>query len=139
MTALGLRVARRVTLEIGVGQIVEGDRPVESEQPADARKQRRFKRLAMAHQHIGGPIQLHQTHRLEVDIEQLAQPTALTQPTLGRQFRARRGHAPQDHPQHRRALRPCQPQRLQHLDELHLRHRPQPHCLDADRARAAEL
>ena len=61
--------------------IVEGDRPVESEQLADARKQRRFKRLAVAHQHVAGSVEPHRAHGLEVDIEQLARTAASTQPT----------------------------------------------------------
>ena len=92
----------------------------------------------MAHEYVTCAIELHQAHGLEVDIEQLAQPTALTQPALSGQLRARRGHAPQNDAQHRRTLRPGQPQLLQQGDEIHPGHRPQPHRLDPNRPWAAQ-
>jgi hypothetical protein len=47
----------------------------------------------MAHEKIGGPVELHQGHGIEVHAEQFVKGAAFAQPAPGREFAAR-GFAP---------------------------------------------
>ena len=67
----------RLTLVEGVRQIVQRDRRFQAEKSHRLAEQVRFDGLAMLHQRIGGPVQLHRPHGLEVHPQQLAQGATL--------------------------------------------------------------
>ena len=72
-----LGLTRHIALVIGVGQIVERYRRRQLEQVHGAVEQMRLDRLAVCHQGIRCPVQLHRPHGLEVHTQQLPQSTAL--------------------------------------------------------------
>ena len=84
--AFGLGLARRLAFEEGVGQVIERDGGMEVEQPHGPVEEVALDGLAMGHQRIGGAIELHRPHGLEVDLEQLAQGAAFAQPAPGGAF-----------------------------------------------------
>src|ERR1019366_6775889 len=48
--------------------------------------------VAMTHEQVGGPVELHQRHGIEVHAEQFAEGAAFAEPAPCREFAARRGH-----------------------------------------------
>ena len=134
-----LGLARRLALEVGVGQVIERDRGVQVKQPHRPVEQVAFDGLAVGHQRIGGAIKLHRPHGLEIDPEQLAKRASFAQPAPRRAFRARAGHAGDDRANRGRAKRRGHGKLVEPGAKPELVHRPQPHVLHADRARADEL
>jgi hypothetical protein len=55
---------RRSTLEISIGEIVQGDGHRQSEQVLDAAEQRGLELVAVAHQEIGGAVEPDRRHGL---------------------------------------------------------------------------
>ena len=137
--AFGLGLARRLAFEEGVGQVIEGDGGMEVEQPHRLVEQVALDRLAVGHQRIGGAIELHRSHGLEVDLEQLAEGAAFAQPAPGGALRARTCHAGDDRADGRRAQRRADPQLLEQATKPELVHRPQPDLLHAHAPRAHKL
>ena len=80
------------------GQIVQRHRRRQIERTHRASEQLRLDGLAMLHQGVRGPIQLHRPHGLEIHPQQLAQRAALAQPGMGRALRARLRQAPHHRP-----------------------------------------
>ena len=98
-----------------------------------------FDGLAMLHQRIACPVQLHRPHGLEVHPQQLAQGAALAQPGMGRPLRGRMRQAPDDRTHRRRAHRPVHPQLGQQVHQAQLRQCPQSHLLDAHASRTCQF
>ena len=110
-----------------------------SPEPHRAVEQVAFDGLAVCHERVRGAIQLHRPHGLEIHLQQLAKSASFAAPAPRRAFRARTSHAGDDRADGRRAQRPGQPQLREPGAKCELVHRPQPHVLHADRARAHEL
>lgn len=89
-----LGVAGGGAFEVRVGEIVERDGDRQTEQILNAAEQRRLDFITMAHEKIGGPVELHQGHCVEVHAEQFAEDAAFAQPAPYCEFTARRGHTP---------------------------------------------
>ena len=88
--------------------------------------------LLPADQRVGGAVELHHAHGLEVGVEQFVQGAAVAQPVIGGPFGAGSGHAGDDGADRRSALRTVETQLSQQRDELHLLHGPQAEVFDAD-------
>jgi hypothetical protein len=82
-TAGCLGVFRRGGLEIGVGEVVEGDGDRNAEQVLDAGKQCVLNGGAVFDQQVGGSEQAHRREGFEVHVEQFAEAGALAQPVPG--------------------------------------------------------
>ena len=136
---MGLGLRRRLTLEEGVGQVVERDRLGQAEQVRHLFEQVALDRRALRQQGIGGPVEAHHAHPLEVHAQQLAEGRTLAQPAPAGALRARCRHARDDGGQGQRALRAVEAQPFQQSLQAELLHGPQPGILDADRARADQL
>ena len=80
MTPPRIGLIRRLALVEGVRQIVERHRRRQIEQIHRRPEQMRLDHFAVTHQRIGGPVQLHRPHGLEVHLKQLPQRTALPKP-----------------------------------------------------------
>ena len=130
--ALCLRLLARLALEIGVGQVVEGHGRLQVEQPEGPVEQVRLDRLAMLHQRVRGPVELHRADGLEVDAEQLPEAAARLQPAVRRALRCRLGQAPDEGPGRRRAQRAVDAQVGQQGRQPQLLQRPQAHLLHPD-------
>ena len=104
MPALGLGIGLHLAFKIGVGQVKEGHGRGQGKKIVDSGKQSRFNGLAMPDQQVGGPIEVHQRHGFKIDIQQLAQATALPQPVPGSQFAGWRSHPPNNSTHDRRPL-----------------------------------
>ena len=137
--AFRLGLARRLSLEEGIGQVVKCDGAMEVEQPQGVVEQTGLDGLAVRHQRIGGAIELHRPHGLEVHFQQLAQGAALTQPAPGGAFRARARHAGDNRADGGGAQRCPDAQLLEQGTKPELVHRSQPDVLHPDRARADEF
>ena len=96
-------------------------------------------RLAVGHQGIRGPVQLHRPHGLEVHAQQLPQGAALAQPGVRGPLRGRVRQPRHDRGHRRRAQRRVDAQGRQQLHQAQPLDRPQPHLLDAHAARARQL
>ena len=139
VSAQRLGLAPRLTLEVGVAQVVERDRGVEVKQVHRAVEQMVLDCLAVRHQRIGGAIQPHRSHGGELHPQQLAQGAAFAEPAPGGALGARSCHARDDRAHGRSAHRRAHPQLLEQRAKPELLHRPQSHVLDADRAGANQL
>ena len=137
--AFGLGLERRLAFEEGVGQVVQRDGGMEVEQPHGLVEQVVLDGLAVRHQRIGGAIELHGSHGLEVHLQQLAQGATLAEPAPGGALGARTCHAGDNGADGRCAQRRADAQRLEQGAQPELVHRPQCDMLDADRARAHEF
>ena len=73
MPALGLAHACGNALEVGIGQVVQGDRLAEAEDRLSLREQVILQGLAVLVQRVRGTVQAVQIHRLEVEPDQLTQ------------------------------------------------------------------
>ena len=122
---MGLGVVRHLPLEVGVGQIVQGDGGTQTEQVAHPFEQGGLQHRLVTQQTIGDPVQGRKAQGLVVHVQQLAQPAALSQPGVGGQLRGRRGHAPDNRAQGRGPLRTGEAQQLQQSHKIHLPHGPQ--------------
>ena len=118
---------------------MEGHGGMEVEQPQGLVEQMGLDGLAVRHQRIGGAIELHRPHGLEVHLQQLAQSAALTQPAPGGAFGARARHAGDNRADGGGAQRCPDAQLLEQGTKPELVHRPQPDVLHSDRARADEF
>ena len=96
VATLGLGNARRNALEVGVGEVVQGDGLTEAEDRLRLREQVVLQGLAVLVQRVRGTVQAVQIHRLEVEVDQLAQRRALRQPRVRGQLAARVRHAAND-------------------------------------------
>ena len=112
---------------------MQRDRGVQVEKSHRAVEQAVFDGLTMGHERVRGAMQLHRPHGLEIDLQQLPEPASR------RVFRSRTGHAGDGRAARRRAKRRGQFQLLEPGAKPELVHRPQPHVLHSDRARAHEL
>ena len=112
---------------------------MEVEQPHRPVEQVVLDGLAVGHQRIGGAIELHRPHGLEVHLQQLAQGAALTEPAPGGALGARTRHARDNGADGRCAQRRADAELLEQGAQPELIHRPQCDMLDADRARAHEF
>ena len=139
VAAFGLGLGRRLTLEEGVGQVVQRDRLGQGEQVRHLLEQVGLDRRALRQQGIGGPVEAHHAHPLEVHAQQLAEGRTLAQPAPAGALRARCCHARDDGGHGQRALRAVEAEPLQQSLQAELLHGPQPDILDADRARADQL
>ena len=138
MPALGLRLLARLTFEVRVGQVVEGHRGLQVEEPEGAVEQVRLDRLAMFHQLVRGAVELHGADGLEVDPEQLAEAAVVLEPAMRLALGGWMGHAPDDDAGRRRAQRAVDPQAGQQVRQADLVERPQTELFDADAARAGQ-
>ena len=134
---LGLLVGR--TLEEGVGQVEKCHRVPQREQVRHPFEHVGLDRPAPRQQGIGGPVQAHHAHGLEIDIEEFAERTPLAEPAPGRALRARHRHAADDRAHGHGPRAAVETQMLQEFREAELFHRPQPHVLDTGRTRAHHL
>ena len=139
VAAFGLGLGRRLTLEEGVGQVVQRDRLGQGEQVRHLPEQVGLDRRAPRQQGIGGPVEAHHAHPLEVHAQQLAEGRTLAQPAPAGALRARCCHARDDGGHGQRALRAVEAEPLQQSLQAELLHGPQPDIFDADRARADQL
>ena len=112
---------------------------MEVEQPQGLVEQMGLDGLAVRHQRIGGAIELHRPHGLEVHLQQLAQGAAFAEPAPGGAFGARARHAGDNRANGGGAQRCTGPQLLEQGTKPELVHRPQPDVLHPDRARADEF
>ena len=134
-----LRLVRRTSLEIGVRQVVQRHRRGGVEQIHRGVEQVRLDGLAVPHQRVGGPVQLHRAHRLEIHAQQLPQGAALAQPGVGGPFGGRIRQPPDDRARRRGAQRAVDPQLGQQLHQPQLPEGPQPGLLHAEASRARQL
>ena len=134
--ALRLRLLARLAFEVGVGQVVEGHRGLDVEQPHRAVEQMRLDRLAVLHQCVGGAVELHGADGLEVDAEQLPETAALSQPAVCRPLRGGLGEAADDDAGRRRAQGSVDAEVGKQGRQTQLLQRPQADLLDPDAARA---
>ena len=134
-----LRLVRRTPLEIGVRQVVQRHRRGGVEQIHRALEQVRFDGLAVLHQRVGGPVQLHRAHRLEIHPQQLPNGAALAQPGVGGPFGGRIRQPPDDRARRRGAQRAVDAQLRQQLHQPQLPQGPQPGLLHAEASRARQL
>ena len=134
VSALRLRLPARPAFEIRVGQVVEGHRRLDVEQPHRAVEQVGLDGLAMLHQGVRGAVELHVADGLEVDAEQLAEAAAVLQPAVRFTFRCRMGEPPDDGAGGRRAQRAVDPRLGEQGRQAELLERPQADLLDADAA-----
>ncbi len=135
MAARRLRDPRRGALEVGVGEVVQGHRRLDPEQPRRGAEQVLLDRLAVRHEGVRGAVELHRPHGLEVDAEQLAGGAAPAQPAHRGPLRGRVRHARDDRAERRVAQRGADAERLEQGRQAELAQRPQRGALDADRAR----
>ncbi len=96
MSVPRLGLARRLTLERGVCQIIERDDRLQVEQGLDRTEHMVLKRGLVLEEMIGRPIQGHVTEGAEVDPQQFSGSAARTEPGVGRPFRSRLCHPADD-------------------------------------------
>ena len=136
--ALRLRLLARLAFEVGVGQVVEGHRRLQVEQPHRAVEQMRLNRLAMLHQRVRGAVELHRAGGLEVDAEQLSEAAALLQPAVRRALRGGMGETPDDDSGRRRAQGAVDAEVGEQRRQAQLLQRPQSELLDPDASGAEQ-
>ena len=139
VSAPGLGLSARLALEVGIGQVVEGDGGVEVEQVHRPVEEVAFDGFAVCHQRIGGAVQSHRPHRLEVHAQEFAQGAALAQPAPGGALGAWPGHARDDGADGGGAYRRPDAQCFEPCAQAELVHRPQAGVLHADRAGANQF
>ena len=139
VTARRFGIARQQPLEVGVGQIVQGHRALQAEETAHLLEQKRLDARLVPQQQVGGPIQTHQRHALEIELEHLAECRLMLEPAPGGQLRGRGRHAGDDVGDGRRALRAIESQCLQRFDKADLAHHRQRGMLHPHRARRQHL
>ena len=120
------------------GQIEQRDRGRETEQVHGALEQPRLDDVAVLHQGVGGPVQLHRPHGLVVHAQQFAQSAVAAQPAVGLALAARMRQATHDQPGRRRAQRAVDAKLLQQRHQPDLLHGPKTHLLHAHAARAGQ-
>ncbi len=135
VAACGFRIALERALEVGVGQVVQRHGALQSKETAHTLEEERLDSPLMTQQQVGGPIQTHQRHDLEIELDHFSQRRFVLQPAPGGQLRSRGGHAPDQVADGRRALRAIEPQGLQLFDETDLAHHRKPRVLHSHRAR----
>jgi hypothetical protein len=79
----GFGVGGGGALEIGVGQVIEGDGRRQAEQVLEAGEQRVLDGGTVAQQQVGDAVEPHQGHGLEVHVEPFAQRAAGGEPLVG--------------------------------------------------------
>ncbi|KXW57053.1 hypothetical protein FEMY_24290 [Ferrovum myxofaciens] len=121
MPPLRFFIALDITLKIGVGQVIQGYRLIQTKKRLDSRKDMVFNDLAVLHQYIRSVVQACVWHGFKIEVDQLAQRTVLLQPVPCRQLRCRFGHASDYIAQNRRAHDTIDPQFAQFLDKAELR------------------
>ena len=134
-----LRIARALSLEIRVREVIQRDRLWQSKQRAQARKQVILNRRTVLHQGIRCPVQTHQRHGFEVHIDQLPQRALPVQPLPGGQLGGGFGHASNHVADHRRTACPIEPERLELRHKPQLRHRRETYLFHPHRARLPVL
>lgn len=139
MSTCRLRIAFELTLEVGVGQVIERHRAFQSKQAAHPLEDERLDACLMTQQQIGGPVQSHERHAREIEFEHLAKGRLVLQPAPGGELRSRSGHAADHVADGGCALAAIETQPLQRFDETDLAHHRQSHVLDAHRARLEHL
>ncbi len=132
-------VALRGALEIGVGEIIEGDDLLEVEQGALLRVQEPLQRHLVLEQLIGDPIQRLQLEPQEIVVDQLAQRALVLQPAEGGKLAAGSGHARDQGGDGRRPLRPVEAQGFELPIQPDLAQRRQGHMLDRHAAWTQQL
>ena len=135
MAPPGLVLGLRLALEIGVGQVVQRHRAGQPEQVRRPVEQVGLDGPAMHQQGVGYPVQAHRAHAPEVDVQKLPQGRAFAEPVPGGALGTRLRHPPDDGGQGQGPLRAAQSQPLQQGIQAELLRGPQPHGLDAHRAR----
>ena len=132
--ALRLRLLARLAFEVRVGQVVEGHRRLQVEQPHRPVEQALLDRLAMLHQRVRGAVELHRAGRLEARAEQLAETATVLQPAVRRPLGGRLGQAPDDGAGGRGAQRAVDAEVGEQGRQAQLLQRPQADLLHADAA-----
>jgi len=89
----GLAHAYGHALEVGVGEVVQGDRLAEAEDRLRLREQVSCKASRCLYSASEARYRRFQIHRLEVEADQLTERRALLQPRVCREFTTRMGHA----------------------------------------------
>lgn len=135
----GLAHACGYALEVGVGEVIQGDRLAEAEDRLRLCEQVVLQGLAALVQRVRGTVQAVQVHRLEVEADQIAQARALLQPRVRCELAARMGHATDDVAHGRGNLRAVQAELGELVLEPALAHHRQCRMLDADAARAHQI
>ncbi len=139
MPVLRLRLARRLTLEIGVRQIIERDDRLQVEQGLDGPEHMVLKRGLVLEEMIGRPIQGPVTQGAEVDPQQLTRGAGRAQPGVGRPFRSRLRHPADDIGQCTALLPFVETECTQLIGKIQQLERLQRRMLDADRPGIAVL
>ena len=134
MAAARLGLLCCLALEVGVGQVIEGDGGRQREQVQGLLEQVRLDRRPMRHEGVGGPVQLHGVHTLEVHVQELAQRAATGQPTRRGGLGARLRQAGDDGADGSGAQRRAEAQGLEQCAQAELAQGPQgrvldPHCV----------
>ena len=137
MAPLRLGLICRLTLIVGVRQIIEGDRRRKVEQRLSPGKEMVLDLLLVAKQAIRGAVECHVTQGTEVDPEKFAQRTGAAQPPVGRPFRARCRHAGGDGGQCAAPLPPVEAEIVKQLRKTQHVQCCKRGMLDADRAPVA--
>ncbi len=137
--APGLAHACGHALEVGVGEVIQGDRLAEAEDRLRLREQVVLQGLAMLVQRVRGAVQAVQIHRLEVEADQLTERRALLQPRVRRELTAWMGHAADDVAHGRGNLRAVQAELGELVLEPALAHHRQRRMLDPHAARAHQI
>ena len=83
LAAPGLVLSLGLTFKIGVGQVIERDCRLPVEQGHETLEQMFLDGVAMAHQQIGGAIELHQGLPIEIHAQQFSGGAARAQPEVG--------------------------------------------------------
>ena len=130
----GFRVASALALEVGVGQVIQGDRFLEGEEAAHTGEQVIFDHRPVLDQSVRGAVHPGERHRFEVDIDQLPQGAFALQPFPGSKLGAGLGHARDYVADHGRTGGAVESQRFEFLLKAKLAHGRQGDMLHAHRA-----
>ena len=139
VSAPGLRLPPRPALEVGVGQIVRSNGPLQAEQSHRTVEEVAPDRLPVRHQGVGGAMQTHRPHRLEVRARQFAQGAAFAQPAPGCALRTGTRHARDDRADGGGAQRRADAQPFERIGQCGLLHGPRSDMLHPDRAGAEQF
>ena len=92
----GFGVGGGFAFEVGVGQVVQRDAFLQTEERLDGAEHVILNGCPVLYQHIGRPIQGHMRHPVEIHVDQFSQRALRLQPLPGSQFAARFSHSADD-------------------------------------------